>query len=108
VQRLRRGKIDLPLGGGPDVLNAADTHADGAHRIGEQGDSYILLVDFAADGVHSRSINVYGASTHAESPHYADQSPLFVKHQFKPTWRTEAELREHLEREYSPGSEATK
>ena len=105
VQRLRRGKIDLPLGGGSDVLNAADTHADGAHRIGEQGDSYILLVDFAADGVHSRSINVYGASTHPDSPHYADQSPLFVKHQFKPTWRTEAELRGHMDREYSPGRE---
>ena len=39
------------------------------------------------------------------SAHYADQAPLFARRALKPSWRTEAELREHLEREYHPGEE---
>ncbi len=105
LQRLRRGQVDLPLGGGPDLLNAADTEEKDGHLVGMQGDSYILLVDFAAGGVHSRSISNYGASNRPGNAHYADQSPLFVKRQLKPVWRTEAELRAHLEREYLPGAE---
>ena len=104
VQRLRRGKTDLPIGGGPDVLNATYAARESDHHlVGNQGDSYILLVDFAADGMHARSISNYGASAHPESPHYADQAPLFVKHETKPAWRTESEIRAHLERAYRPG-----
>jgi len=105
VQRLRRGKVDLPLGGAPDVLAATHTRIDGSHLVGQQGDSYILLVDFAKDGVHSRSIQPYGASNREGSAHYADQAPLFVRQQLKPAWRTPAELAAHLEQSYLPGEE---
>lgn len=105
VQRLRRGSVDLPLGGAPDVLAATHTRTDGAHLIGRQGDSYILLVDFAKDGVRSRSIQPYGASNRPGSAHYADQAPLFVRQELKPAWRTREEIRAHLEREYAPGQE---
>jgi acyl-homoserine-lactone acylase len=40
-----------------------------------------------------------------KSPHYADQVPLFVAHETKPVWMDEAEIREHLGREYRPGEE---
>ncbi len=103
VQRLRRGGVDLPLGGGPDVLNAAYTRRDGHHLIGTQGDSYVLLVDFTDAGPRSRSIINYGASSKRASPHFADQAPLFVKRETKPSWRTIDEVRAHLEREYRPG-----
>jgi penicillin amidase/acyl-homoserine-lactone acylase len=103
VQRLHRGRLDLPLGGGPEVLNAAYTKREGASLVGTQGDSYILLVDFTDQGPRSRSIDVYGASNRPESPHYADQSPLFVRRELKPAWRTPEEIRAHLEREYHPG-----
>ena len=105
VQRLKRGETELPLGGGPDVINAVYSKRDGGHLIGVQGDSYILLVDFTDKGPKSRSINVYGSSNHWGAKHYADQSPLFVRHEFKPTWRDEGELRKHLEAEYRPGGE---
>jgi acyl-homoserine-lactone acylase len=102
VQRLHRGSVDLPLGGGPDVLNAAYTRVDGGHLVGIQGDSYVLIAAFGKDGVTSQSIHQYGDSNRPQSPHYADQAPLFVQRKLKPALRSEAEIRAQLEREYSP------
>jgi acyl-homoserine-lactone acylase len=103
VQRLHRGKLDLPLGGGPDVLNAAHAKEQDGKLIGKQGDSLVIIVDFTPQGPRAESIIQYGTSNRPESPHYADQAPLFVKRQLKPVWRTREELRAHLEREYAPG-----
>jgi acyl-homoserine-lactone acylase len=105
VQRLRHGTVDLPLGGGPDVLNAAHSHLVDGHLVGVAGDSYILEVAFGPEGATSQSIIQYGASNRPESPHYSDQAPLFLQHKFKPAWRTEADIRANLDREYSPGHE---
>ena len=106
VQRLRRGPLDLPLGGGPDVLNAAMTRVDGKHLVGRQGDSLVILVDFDRDGATSRSIIQYGASNRPGSPHYADQAPLFLQHRLKPTLRRLEELRARLESDAIPGGQA--
>jgi acyl-homoserine-lactone acylase len=103
VQRLHRGKLDLPLGGGPDVLNAAHTDERDGKLVGKQGDSLIIIVDFTAQGPRAESIIQYGTSNRPDDPHYADQAPLFVKRQLKPVWRTRQEIRAHLEREYVPG-----
>lgn len=103
VQRLRRGTVDLALGGGPDVLNGINARTDGNRLVGRQGDSLVVIAEFRADGVYSSSIHQYGASSRAGSPHYADQAPLFVKRGMKPVWRTAADLVGHVEREYRPG-----
>jgi acyl-homoserine lactone acylase PvdQ len=108
LQRLRRGSVDLPLGGAPDVLNAATSKKDGKHLVGTEGDSYILIAEFGPAGVVSHSIQPYGASNRPGSDHYADQAPLFVKHAFKPTWRRREDLRAHLSLEYSPGEELSR
>ena len=105
VQRLHRGELDLPLGGGPDVLNAAHTKEQGGKLVGTQGDSLIIIVDFTTQGPRAESIIQYGASNRPGAPHYADQAELFVKRQLKPVWRTKEEVRAHLEREYAPGEE---
>ena len=103
VQRLRRGSVDLPLGGGPDVINGINARDTEDRLVGRQGDSLVVVVDFAKDKTTSESIHQYGSSSRASSPHYADQAPLFVKRTLKPTWRTPSEQAAHTERAYHPG-----
>ena len=109
VNRIRRGDLEMGLGGGPDILHAIYGRASGddPRLFGRAGDCYVLLVRWAPDGsVSSRSIHQYGSATLDESsPHYADQVPLFVARQTKPVWFDEADIRAHLEREYRPGVE---
>ena len=107
VLRLRHGTVDLGLSGGPDLLHAVYGRPGQDGRIaGVAGDSYILLVEWDAQGrVSSRSIQPYGSATlDARSAHYADQAPLFAAGRLKPVWMDEAEIRAHLEREYRPGA----
>jgi penicillin amidase/acyl-homoserine-lactone acylase len=105
VQRLRRGDLDLGVGGAPDVLRAvyARPHDDG-RLVGHAGDSYMMIVEWDPEGrVHSRSVHQYGSATLDQaSPHYADQAPLFVREELKPIWMDEEQARSNLEREYSP------
>ncbi|MFL7869791.1 MAG: penicillin acylase family protein, partial [Anaerolineales bacterium] len=108
VNRLMRGEVDLPIGGGPDILHATygALQEDGRLKITD-GDSYVLMVIWDKDGnVSSMSVHQFGSATsHPESPHYADQAPLMANRQLKPVWFDEADIRQHLEREYVPGEE---
>jgi len=105
VQRLRRGDVDLPLGGGPDILNCTYTEFREDRFVGMQGDSYVMLVEFTSEGARSESIHQYGNSNRADSDHYNDQAASFVDQRLKPVWRTETDIRTNLEAEYHPGEE---
>lgn len=106
VQRLRRGAVDLPVGGGVDLMNAIYGKRGDGLIVGTGGDSLVVVVDFPPDGgARSESIHAYGASARPASKHYNDQSRLFVDHQLKPTWREADELAAHTERKYHPGEE---
>jgi acyl-homoserine-lactone acylase len=108
VNRLVRGEVDLGLGGSPDVLHAiyGELGEDGRFH-GIAGDSYILLVTWQPDGtVSSRSIHQFGSATLDEdSPHYADQAPIFVARELTPVWFSETDILSHLAQEYRPGEE---
>ena len=108
VNRLMRGDVDLPIGGGPDILHATygALQDDGRLKITD-GDSYVLLVIWDKDGnVSSMSVHQFGTATIREdSPHYADQAPLMANRQLKPVWFDDADIRQHLERDYVPGKE---
>ncbi|MFZ4381242.1 MAG: acylase [Sandarakinorhabdus sp.] len=85
-QRLRRGRVDLPMCGGPDALRAViGTLADDGRRVGNNGDGYMMLIEWAADGsVRTNSVHHFGAAaSRPQSPHHADQSPLFAAQRFK-------------------------
>ncbi len=108
VNRFRRGTIDAPASGGPDALRDFESdvvpQADGKFEA-RKGDTLYYFVEWDKGGqVSAEGIHQFGSATlDATSPHYADQSPIFLKEQVKPIWLDEAELRKHLEREYRPG-----
>ncbi len=99
-QRLRHGKVDLPLCGGPETLRAIiGAIAPDGRRVANNGDGFIMLIEWGPDGkVSSRSVHQFGAATvRSLSPHYADQSPLFAKQQWKPVWFDSPSLQSHIE-----------
>lgn len=110
VMRLHQGpgphSIDLPLYCGADVLRACSSWdvAKNGQLDSDHGDSFIMFVDWDRAGhVTSRSIQPYGAATtRPDSPHYADQAPLFAREQLKPVWFDPADLAHHTERSYRP------
>ena len=84
--RLRRGDVDLPLEGAPDVLRALRWTPESDGRLNADfGDGFMMVMDWAPDGALStRVIHQWGASERPDSPHYADQAPLFARGE----WRT--------------------
>ena len=107
VNRLRRGGLDLPVGGGPDTLRAIQSFeldGDGTYTA-NSGDCYVMFVEWDSQGrLRSETIHQFGSATLDErSPHYADQVPLFAAERTKKLHLEEAQLRRHLSREYRPG-----
>lgn len=106
VNRIRRGKVDLPIDGGPDIFRAVYGRPDADGRLKAlAGDTYVMFVEWDRQGrLSSRSIHQFGSATLDESsPHYADQTPLFAAMKTKPVLFTEAELAGHVRRDYRPG-----
>jgi acyl-homoserine-lactone acylase len=106
VLRLRRGTVDLPLDGGNDTLRAStlwDVEEDGRLKV-RHGDSFLMFVSWDKDGrVRSESIQPFGsATTRPDSPHYADQAPLFVQKRLKPVLFDPAALMATNPRRYRP------
>ena len=104
--RLRRGGVDVPLAGAPDVMRAIDGALTKDGRLAANyGDGLYMFVDWAPDGtVKSKAIHNYGAaSTDPASPHYDDQVQRFAEMNLRDTLLTEAHVREHLALEYRPG-----
>jgi penicillin amidase/acyl-homoserine-lactone acylase len=108
VNRFRRGAIDEPANGGPDVLRdfeaSLEPGVDGKFEA-RKGDTLVYFVEWDKQGkVSAQSIHQFGSATlDAASAHYADQARMFLREEMKPVWLDEAELRQHLEREYRPG-----
>ena len=105
VNRIRRGKLDLAIDGGPDIYRAVYGRPDPDGRLrAAGGDTYVMFVEWDKAGrLSSRSVHQFGSATQDEaSPHYADQTPLFVGMRTKPVWFTEAQLKGHVARDYRP------
>jgi acyl-homoserine-lactone acylase len=106
LNRFRRGNLDVPIDGGPDVYRAVYglPQNDGT-LTAVDGDTLIMFVTWDRNGnLSSQSIHQFGSATlDAASPHYADQSPLFVAMKTKPVLFTTAQLKGHIEASYRPG-----
>jgi acyl-homoserine-lactone acylase len=107
VNRIRRGKLDLGIGGGPDVLRAVETDrlGDDGRFSAQTGDTLILFSTWDAAGAQTiETIHQFGSATLDESsPHYADQLPLFVAEKTKRVPLSEAELLAGGAKTYAPG-----
>jgi penicillin amidase/acyl-homoserine-lactone acylase len=106
VNRLRRGKVDLAIDGGPDIYRAVYglKQPDGT-LTAAGGDTFIMFVTWDKEGkLSSESIHQFGSATlDQSSPHYADQSPLFIAMKTKPVLFTQAQLARYIEVDYRPG-----
>ena len=106
VQRLIRGKINLPANGGTDTLRAAtvwEPMDNGQMRV-RHGDSFIMLTSWDKAGkLTSQSIQPYGSATNRpESPHYTDQMQMFLDRKFKPVHFEWADAVRNAKRRYRP------
>jgi len=106
LNRIRRGTLDLPIDGGPDTYRAVygAPQKDGT-LTADAGDTFIMFVAWDKTGaLSSQSIHQFGSATlDPNSPHYADQTPLFVAMKTKPVLFTESELKGAVEEDYRPG-----
>jgi acyl-homoserine-lactone acylase len=109
VHRIRFGEIvDLPIGGaGNDmgsfrVIGYKDD-PDGKRRA-RTGDGWVFAVEFGETPV-ARSVVAYSQSGREDSPHFADQAPLFADNQMKKVAFTEEDIARTLIKKYHPGEE---
>lgn len=85
LQRHRRGEVDLPVGGGPNIL-AAMYSAEGKDGRFESmvGDGFIQFVKYDRSGpILIQTMMPYGASSKPDSPHYTDQMKMYVNQELK-------------------------
>src|SRR5262249_51237866 len=116
VHRLRRGTLDVPVGGlrsevsgfrgarmgdfGTFRIISYEEDKDGEF-VARGGDSYVLAVEFTSPPT-AYSIVAYSQSDDPKSPHHTDQSALFAREEWKRAWFTEEDIARNLERSYHP------
>ena len=117
VHRLRLGELDLPGDGAgglyglfrvvnyvplPDGQRVIGIRERGQPMVGG-GDGWVLAVEFSKP-VAAYSLLAYGETTNLASKHSSDQAQMFARHEFKPVWFSESEVKAHLERAYHPSA----
>ena len=104
LQLLKRGDVEYPLDGGPDILRAVYSKMDNNRKVATHGDCYFQMVDWDKNGeLTAESIHQYGSATLDEnSVHYNDQSELFSTMRMKPSYLKLEDITNELENSYKP------
>jgi acyl-homoserine-lactone acylase len=106
VYRLRRGNVDVPIGGGSGALGhfRVLTFARGndGKQVANGGDGWVLAVEFA-DEPRAFSVLAYGESAKPDSPWHADQAAMFARGELKPVRFSAADVDQHAVHRYRPG-----
>lgn len=86
VNRVRRGKVDVPVGGCGNELGCfrilGYARADDGRYVANVGDGWVFAVEFG-DVPRAYSVLAYGQSRLPESPYHADQAEMFAKGEMK-------------------------
>jgi acyl-homoserine-lactone acylase len=106
VNRVRRGAVDVPVGGCTGALGCFRvltlTPAPDGKRVATGGDGWILAVEFG-DVPRAYSVLAYGQSPDPASPWHANQAALFASNQLKQVAWTEADIAAATVQRYHPG-----
>ena len=106
VHRVRRGSVDVPVGGCASSLGCfralAFTRDPDGKLSASGGDEWILAVEFG-DLPRAVSVLAYGESPRPESPWFADQAEMFANGQLKKVAFTTADVDAQAVTRYRPG-----
>jgi acyl-homoserine-lactone acylase len=106
VHRVRRGDVDVPVGGCSGALGCYRVlnfeEAPDGKRVVTGGDGWVLAVEFG-EVPRAYSVLAYGQSAREGSPHHADQAAMFARGEMKPVPFTEADIERATVRRYRPG-----
>ena len=107
VYRMRRGSVDVPIGGGSGQLGhfrvlTFAREPDGKYAA-NGGDGWVLAVEFG-DEPRAYSVLAYGQSAKPASPWHADQAAMFARGEVKPVRFAAAEVDQHVVTRYRPGA----
>ncbi len=106
VHRVRRGNIDVPVGGCTGLIGCFRViqyrpDPDGKLEA-NGGDGWILAVEFGKEP-RALSVLAYGESPNPASPWNADQAAMFARGELKPVAFTERDIERQTLRKYHPG-----
>ena len=104
LQILKRGDLELPLDGGPDLLRAIYGKMQNNRKIATGGDCYFQMVEWDENGnVSAESIHQYGSATlDSTSIYYNDQAHLFANKKMKPSIIDFNKLKPYIKKSYTP------
>ena len=109
VHRVRRGAVDVPVGGCTGALGCFRVlqfaSAPDGKRVVNGGDGWVLAVEFGQSAPRAYSVLAYGQSPDSTSPYFSDQAAMFAKGAMKTVRFTQADIVRHTVRSYVPGKE---
>ena len=106
VHRVRRGAVDVPVGGCAGrlgcyrVINFRDDEDGRRRAVG--GDGWVLGVEFTSPP-RALSVLAYGQSSRVDTPHHADQAAMFARGEMKAVAFTREDVERGAVRRYRPG-----
>lgn len=107
VHRVRRGEVDVPVGGAASNLGSfrvlTFSPTEDGRLAASGGDGWVLAVEFG-DEPRAYSVLAYGQSPKPSSPWHADQAALFARGELKPVRFLAADVDRHAVRRYRPGA----
>jgi acyl-homoserine-lactone acylase len=111
VHRVRRGPVDVPVGGCPGRLGCFRVLSYGRDPDGKlsanTGDGWIIAVEFGATP-RAYSVLAYGESPNPNSPWYSDQAAMFARGQLKKVAYTTHDVDAQAVTRYRPGESASR
>ena len=106
VHRVRRGAVDVPVGGCSGVMGCFRVlgfmPAPDGKLVAGTGDAWVLAVEFG-NIPRAYSVLAYGQSPNPESPWHADQAAMFARGEMKRVAFTARDVERQAVTRYRPG-----